>query len=190
MKRVRRRKIKQNSPTKKTVQSSFFISSRLDCCNSLYVGVSRSALSRRLLTNTCKREHITPVLCPLYFVLELILKCLFLKLLMDFNNLWVIKSTVVASHEVKVQALGRQGFFCRCTQTLGKDSTITDPGLLKSKFKTGFLIASTAVTSSLLCIFYVILLYALFLFLCFSLDFVVEHFGHLRVLVNGFENKC
>ncbi len=51
-----------------------FISSRLDYCNSLYLGVAQSCLSRlqlvqnsaaRFLTNTRKRENITPVLVGL-----------------------------------------------------------------------------------------------------------------------------
>lgn len=54
-----------------------FISSRLDYCNSLYVGISHQQLSRlqlvqnaaaRLLTGTKKREHITPVLCSLHWL--------------------------------------------------------------------------------------------------------------------------
>ena len=52
-----------------------FITSRLDYCNSLDVGVSQSALSHlqlvqnaaaRLLTGTWKREHITHVLFSLH----------------------------------------------------------------------------------------------------------------------------
>ena len=54
-----------------------FISSRLDYCNSLYVGIDQSSLRRlqlvqnaaaRLLTNTKKREHITPVLVSLHWL--------------------------------------------------------------------------------------------------------------------------
>lgn len=54
-----------------------FISSRLDYCNALYVGVSQSSLRRlqlvqnaaaRLLTNTRKREHITPILSSLHWL--------------------------------------------------------------------------------------------------------------------------
>lgn len=54
-----------------------FISSRLDYCNSLYVGISHRQLSRlqlvqnaaaRLLTGTKKREHITPVLRSLHWL--------------------------------------------------------------------------------------------------------------------------
>ncbi len=55
-----------------------FISSRLDYCNSLYLGVSQSlAISRlqlvqnaaaRLLTSTKTREHITPVLGKLHWL--------------------------------------------------------------------------------------------------------------------------
>uniref|UniRef100_A0A8C1UC21 Reverse transcriptase domain-containing protein n=1 Tax=Cyprinus carpio TaxID=7962 RepID=A0A8C1UC21_CYPCA len=54
-----------------------FISSRLDYCNALYVGISQSSLRRlqlvqnaaaRLLTNTCKREHITPILSSLHWL--------------------------------------------------------------------------------------------------------------------------
>ncbi len=48
-----------------------FITSKLDYCNSLYTGISQTALSRlqlvqnaaaRLLTRSHKRDHITPVL--------------------------------------------------------------------------------------------------------------------------------
>ena len=54
-----------------------FISSRLDYCNSLYVGIGQSELNRlqlvqnaaaRLLTETKKREHITPVLSSLHWL--------------------------------------------------------------------------------------------------------------------------
>uniref|UniRef100_A0A3Q3BY54 Reverse transcriptase domain-containing protein n=1 Tax=Haplochromis burtoni TaxID=8153 RepID=A0A3Q3BY54_HAPBU len=54
-----------------------FISSRLDYCNALYVGVRQSLLSRlqlvqnaaaRLLTGTRKRMHITPVLASLHWL--------------------------------------------------------------------------------------------------------------------------
>lgn len=53
------------------------ISSRLDYCNSLYVGLPQSTLSRlqmvqnaaaRLLKGTKKREHITPVLASLHWL--------------------------------------------------------------------------------------------------------------------------
>jgi len=48
-----------------------FISTKLDCCNSLYLGISQASLNHlqmtqyaaaRLLTGVRKREHITPVL--------------------------------------------------------------------------------------------------------------------------------
>ncbi len=54
-----------------------FISSRLDYCNSLYLGVAQSCLSRpqlvqysaaRFVTNTRKRENITPVLVGLHWL--------------------------------------------------------------------------------------------------------------------------
>lgn len=54
-----------------------FISSRLDYCNSLYLGVAQSCLSRlqlvqnaaaRLLTKTRKRENFTPVLVDLHWL--------------------------------------------------------------------------------------------------------------------------
>ena len=53
------------------------ISSRLDYCNALYVGINQSSLDRlqlvqnaaaRLLTGTRKREHITPVLANLHWL--------------------------------------------------------------------------------------------------------------------------
>lgn len=53
------------------------ISSRLDYCNALYVGVSQASLGRlqlvqnaaaRLLTSTNRREHITPVLKSLHWL--------------------------------------------------------------------------------------------------------------------------
>lgn len=54
-----------------------FISTRLDYCNALYVGISQSLISRlqlvqnaaaRLLTGIKKREHITPVLKRLHWL--------------------------------------------------------------------------------------------------------------------------
>ena len=54
-----------------------FISSRLDYCNSLYFGIKQSSLSRlqlvqnaaaRLLTNTPRYSHITPVLLALHWL--------------------------------------------------------------------------------------------------------------------------
>ena len=54
-----------------------FISSRVDYCNSLYLGICQSSLSRlqlvqnaaaRLLTGTKKRESITPVLASLHWL--------------------------------------------------------------------------------------------------------------------------
>lgn len=54
-----------------------FISSRIDYCNSLYMGVSQSSLSRlqlvqnaaaRLLTGTRKRDHISPILASLHWL--------------------------------------------------------------------------------------------------------------------------
>ncbi|XP_032375874.1 uncharacterized protein LOC116692015 [Etheostoma spectabile] len=54
-----------------------FISLRLDYCNSLYFGLSKSLLARlqlvqnaaaRVLTGTRKREHITPVLASLHWL--------------------------------------------------------------------------------------------------------------------------
>ena len=73
------------------------ISSRLDYCNALYVGVSQTSLSRlqlvqnaaaRLLSNTNRRMHITLFLNSLHWLpvlyridFKLLFKCLFLKLL-------------------------------------------------------------------------------------------------------------
>ncbi len=54
-----------------------FISSRLNYCNSLYMGINQASLNRlqmvqnaaaRLLTGVRKREHITPVLISLHWL--------------------------------------------------------------------------------------------------------------------------
>ncbi len=54
-----------------------FVSSRLDYCNTLYVEISQSMLSRlqivqnttaRLLTGCWKRDHITPILSSLHWL--------------------------------------------------------------------------------------------------------------------------
>ncbi len=54
-----------------------FVSSRLDYCNALYLGVSQASLSylqlvqnsaARLLTGTKKRDHITPLLISLHWL--------------------------------------------------------------------------------------------------------------------------
>lgn len=69
------------------------MTSRLDNCNTLYVGVSQASLSRlwlvqgaRLLTGTRKQEHIPPLLASLHWlpvrfgidlkILQFTLKCL------------------------------------------------------------------------------------------------------------------
>ncbi len=53
------------------------VSSRLDYCNSLYMGISQSNINRlqmvqnaaaRLLTGTCRFDHISPVLCSLHWL--------------------------------------------------------------------------------------------------------------------------
>ncbi len=54
-----------------------FVTTRLDYCNALYVGVSGSSIARlqmvqnaaaRLLTGTCKYEHISPILASLHWL--------------------------------------------------------------------------------------------------------------------------
>lgn len=54
-----------------------FLSTRLDYCNTLYLGISESLVTRlqyvqnaaaKFLTNTRKRDHITPVLINLHWL--------------------------------------------------------------------------------------------------------------------------
>ena len=54
-----------------------FISSRIDYCNALYIGITQSSLHRlqlvqnaaaRLLTGTSRHSHISPVLCSLHWL--------------------------------------------------------------------------------------------------------------------------
>ncbi|XDV17969.1 hypothetical protein PO909_023757 [Leuciscus waleckii] len=63
------------SDLEKTIHT--FISSRLDYCNALYIGLNQASLHRlqlvqnaaaRLLTNTRKHDHITPVLYSLHWL--------------------------------------------------------------------------------------------------------------------------
>ncbi len=54
-----------------------FVSSRLDYCNSLYMGINQSSINRlqmvknaaaKLLTGTRRFDHISPVLCSLHWL--------------------------------------------------------------------------------------------------------------------------
>jgi len=63
------------SDLEKTIHA--FISSRLDYCNALYIGLNQASLHRlqlvqnaaaRFLTNTRKYDHITPVLLSLHWL--------------------------------------------------------------------------------------------------------------------------
>ena len=62
---------------KKSLQIHSFITSRLDFCNALYSGLPQKSISRlqlvqnaaaRLLTNTRRWDHITPVLATLHWL--------------------------------------------------------------------------------------------------------------------------
>lgn len=73
-----------------------FITSRLDYCNSLYIGVSQTCVSRlqlvqnaaaRLLKRKRKRSHITPVLISLHW-LPVKYRIEFKVLLFVFKYLW------------------------------------------------------------------------------------------------------
>ena len=57
--------------------SHAFISTRLDYCNALYTGINQASHARlqlvqnaaaRLLTGTCKHDHITPILASLHWL--------------------------------------------------------------------------------------------------------------------------
>ena len=71
-------KVKPYLPSKQLEMAIHaFISSRLDYCNSLYVGINQASLKRlqlvqnaaaRLLTGTKKYHHITPVLASLHWL--------------------------------------------------------------------------------------------------------------------------
>ncbi len=86
-----------------------FISSRLDYCNSMYIGISQSYMNHlqtvqnaaaRLLTGTRKYEHITPVLLslhwlPVHFKIEFKIVLLFLRFWMTgtFVSFWPFELT-------------------------------------------------------------------------------------------------
>ena len=145
------------------------ISSWLDYCNALYVGVSQSSLSRlqlvqnaaaRLLTNTHRRVHITPVLnslhwLPVLFRIDFKLIMFVFKALNGLAPLYLSKLLTIrdpgrawrsTNHLVvevprsKYKHWGDRGFSVAAPRLWNKLPTelslISDPGLFKSRLKT------------------------------------------------------
>ncbi|KAG5268003.1 hypothetical protein AALO_G00228360 [Alosa alosa] len=143
-----------------------FISSRLDYCNALYAGLSQTSISRlqlvqnaaaRFLTNTPRREHITPVLYTLHW-LPVCYRIVFKILLFVFNALapeYLSEMLTLREHNRSLRSSnqlvlevprsrykrwGEQAFAVLAPKLWNKlppdIRTITDIGLFKSKLKT------------------------------------------------------
>ncbi len=127
-----------------------FISSRLDYCNSMYIGINQSYMNRlqtvqnaaaRLLTGTRKYEHITPVLLSLHW--------LPVHFKIEFKNLFFVFKVLnglAPSYLSDLLSLRSPG---RCLRSSNQKLLLVPRSRLKKKGDRAFAIAGPKLWNSL-----------------------------------------